>query len=134
MGPLEIDLFASRLTHQLPKFVSWRPDPLAVHSDAFSMNWRDIQGYAFPPFALIGRCLQQVRTQNVELLVPVAAQTRYPLLLHLCTDLPLLFPTSPKLVTKNNQSHPLANLQLAGRKLSVWPTYNWLDGNYPPTL
>ena len=48
-GPLEIDLFASRLTHQLPKFVSWRPDPLAVHSDAFSMNWRDIQGYAFPP-------------------------------------------------------------------------------------
>ena len=82
------------------------PDPLAVHSDAFSMNWRDIQGCAFPPFALIGRCLQQVRTPNVELLVLVApvwpAQTWYPLLLHLCTDLPLLFPTSPKLVMKDN--------------------------------
>ena len=122
-GPLEVDLFASRLTHQLPKFVSWRPDPLAVHSDAFSMNWRDIQGYAFPPFALIGRCLQQVRTQNVKLLILVApvwpAQTWYPLLLHLCTGLPLLFPTSPKLVMKDNQSHPLANLQLAGWKLSA---------------
>ena len=26
-GPLEIDLFASRLTKQLPTYVSWRPDP-----------------------------------------------------------------------------------------------------------
>ena len=40
-------------------------------------------------------------------------------LLHLCTDLPLLFPTSPKLVMKDNRSHPLANLQLAGWKLSA---------------
>ena len=54
-GPLEIDLFASRLSHQLPTFVSWRPDPLAVHSDAFSLSWQSMKGYAFPPFALIGQ-------------------------------------------------------------------------------
>jgi len=28
-GPLEMDLFATRLTTQLPYFFSWRPDPLA---------------------------------------------------------------------------------------------------------
>ena len=27
-GPLEVDLFASRLTHQIYRFFSWRPDPL----------------------------------------------------------------------------------------------------------
>ena len=26
-GPVDIDLFASRLTNQLPRFVSWKPDP-----------------------------------------------------------------------------------------------------------
>ncbi|CAB4020243.1 Transposon Ty3-G Gag-Pol poly, partial [Paramuricea clavata] len=49
-GPLEIDLFASRLTYQLPQFVSWRPDPLAVHSDAFS----------------ISRCLQQLSHESPD--------------------------------------------------------------------
>jgi hypothetical protein len=60
------------LRDQLPQFVSWRPDHLAVHSDAFSISWQNRQGYAFPPFALIGRCIQQVMTQNVEQLILVA--------------------------------------------------------------
>ena len=33
-GPLEVDLFASRLTTQLPVFYSWRPDPSAKATDA----------------------------------------------------------------------------------------------------
>ena len=33
------DLFASRLTHQLARYISWRPDPQAFQSDAFSVNW-----------------------------------------------------------------------------------------------
>ena len=124
-GPLEIDLFASRLTYQLKQFVSWRPDPLAIHSDAFSMSWHNIQGSAFPPFALIGRCLQQIVRQNVEQLILVApvwpSQPWYPLLLQLCIDHPLLFPMSPTLLTRDNQSHP-------------FPTCNWLAGNYRQML
>ena len=57
--PFQVDLFASRLTHQLPIFASWKPDPLAANIDAFSVDWGNIQGYTFPPFALIGRCLRQ---------------------------------------------------------------------------
>ena len=32
-GPFEVDLFASRLTKQLPKFASWKPDPMAAYTD-----------------------------------------------------------------------------------------------------
>ena len=39
-GPLGIDLFASRLSKQLPMYVSWRPDPEAIQTNAFSMNWK----------------------------------------------------------------------------------------------
>ena len=35
-GPLEVDLLASRLSNQLPRYFSWRPDPLAEATDAFS--------------------------------------------------------------------------------------------------
>lgn len=34
MGPLEVDLFASHLSRQLPRFYSWRPDPEAEATDA----------------------------------------------------------------------------------------------------
>jgi hypothetical protein len=146
-GPLEIDLFASRLSHQLPTFVSWRPDPLAVHSDAFSLSWQSMKGYAFPPFALIGQCLQQMLTQKVEQLILVApvwpAQPWYPILLQLCTDIPLLFPMSSALLTRDNQSHPLTSLQLAGWRLSAniikqqtfqkqLETYCWQHGEKIP--
>ena len=48
LGPCQVDLFATRLNHQLPQYVSWRPDPHAVVTDAFEMRWADFQGYAFP--------------------------------------------------------------------------------------
>jgi len=50
-GPLEVDLFASRLTTQLQRFFSWRPDPEAKALDAFIQDWSSIQGkgYANPP-------------------------------------------------------------------------------------
>ena len=36
MGPLQIDLFASQFTKQLPTFYSWRVDPEAQGTDAFN--------------------------------------------------------------------------------------------------
>jgi len=36
IGPCEINLFASRLTWQLPRFFSWRPDLEAEKTDAFN--------------------------------------------------------------------------------------------------
>ena len=48
LGPLTIDLFASRLNNQLVRYASWRPDQFAVQTDAFQMSWREEIGYAFP--------------------------------------------------------------------------------------
>ena len=47
-GPLTIDLFASRLTHQLPAYFSWRPDPWASATDAFLQDWSGKICYANP--------------------------------------------------------------------------------------
>ena len=105
-GPFEVDLFASRLTKQLPKFASWKPDPMAAYTDAFSLDWGQILGYAFPPFALIGRCVRQLRSQKVDQLVLVApvwpTQPCYPLLLQMSVEPPLLFPMFPQLLTKGS--------------------------------
>ena len=40
-----------------------------MHTDAFSLDWATFRGYAFPPFSVIGRCLQLVQSQKVEHLV-----------------------------------------------------------------
>lgn len=59
-----IDLFASRLNKQVPRFCSWHPDPEAEHFDAFSITWSQFPlVYIFPPFALIARCLQKMRAE-----------------------------------------------------------------------
>ena len=38
LEPLSTDLFASRLSTQLPNFISWKPDPLAMAVDAFTVD------------------------------------------------------------------------------------------------
>ena len=59
MGPLEVDLFASRTNAQMEKYVSWKQDPEAKAVDSFQMSWKTVKGYAFPPFCLIGRCYRR---------------------------------------------------------------------------
>ena len=57
LGPVDVDLLASRLCHQIPKYISSEPDPYAWMVDAFQINWTHLKAYAFPLFALIGRVL-----------------------------------------------------------------------------
>ena len=49
----------------------------------------------------------------------MASQPWYPVLLHLAVDKPLLLPVTPELLMKDDQEHPLTNLQLAGWVLSA---------------
>ena len=68
-GPAEIDLFADRTNHQLKKYISWKPDPTALKTDAFTVKWNGFLGYAFPPICLIGRCLAKVRAEHTNLII-----------------------------------------------------------------
>jgi len=65
-GPLEIDLFASRLAKQLPRFYSWRLDLEAENTDAFSQDWSKVRSFANPPWCLIAHSLSQTKQQRAR--------------------------------------------------------------------
>ena len=64
-----IDLFASRINNQLPRFFSFRPDPEAEVINAFSVNWHSIPFYCFPPFSCIGRVIRKIINNASGILV-----------------------------------------------------------------
>ena len=120
-----VDLFASRLNNQLPQYVSWRPDPFSLGTDAFQLTWLGLQGYAFLPFSLISRCVQKIwqERSTVVLITPLwQAQAWFSALLELAVEKPLLLPMRPDiLVDPLNQLHPLVSqgkLQLVAWKVS----------------
>ncbi|XP_040178560.1 LOW QUALITY PROTEIN: uncharacterized protein LOC120912608 [Rana temporaria] len=110
-GPLGIDLFASRLNHQLPRFFSWRPDPGASAVDAFRHFWTGETHYAFPPFSMIPKVLLQITSQKatVVLITPWwPTQPWFPLLMELAIDYPRLLPRFPHILSHPTKGiHPL---------------------------
>ncbi len=68
-GTPDIDLFASRINTQLKNYVSWRPDPTAQWVDAFSMSWKGLFVYLFPPFSLMTKVLQQLDRDHAKAVV-----------------------------------------------------------------
>lgn len=122
-GRPDIDLFASRLNAQLPRFVAWRPDPDAEAVDALSLPWRQFFFYAFPPFCLIGKCLQKVITDQADgiLIVPVwPTQPWYSQIAHLLIQEPVLLPHSKKTLSNpvTGECHPMTKLHLMCCRLS----------------
>ena len=65
----QIDLFASCLTQQLPRYYSWRVDLEAEMTDAFAQYWSHHKGFANPPWCLIPRCLSQAHAQKTRLIL-----------------------------------------------------------------
>ena len=83
-GPVEVDLFASRLTAQYPVYFSWRPDPYVAATDAFLQVWTSLKGFVNPPWNLLGRVLTQTQARQARLIliIPVwKTQPWYPTLL-----------------------------------------------------
>ena len=115
MGPLEVDLFASRLTAQCPAYFSWRPDPFAQATDALVQDWTHIRGFANPPWALMGRVLSHTQSQQAQvvLLAPIwKTQPWYPVLLEMLVDFPRRIPQHVQVT--NNQLVTIP-------QLAVWP-------------
>ena len=119
-GPLEIDLFASRLSSQLDRFFSWRPDPRVEATDAFQQDWGPLKAYANPPWCLVGRVLRQVKAQQarVILVAPVwRGQPWYPVLLEMLWDFPRWIPRSHDLFLRTSESVVMSFQP----QLAVWP-------------
>ena len=122
----------SRLTHQLKRYVSWRPDPSAVHNDAFTMDWSNLKAYAFPPFNLIPSVLQKAKKEHATLVLVAplwTTQPWWPLLIELIVDYPVYLGNNPKLlqdVSSPGAMHPLfPSLKLAVWRISGNVTKQW---------
>ena len=59
-----VDLFATRLNHQVPLCVSPVPDQHTWDIDALNINLFDLTAYAYPPTALLHRVSQKIRQRS----------------------------------------------------------------------
>ena len=110
-----IDLFATRLNHRLPLYVSPIPDQKALSIDAISMDWNRIHAYAFPPFHLIQTVINKIRISQckIVLIAPLwPDRPWFPELLGLLVSPPVSLPVMPNLLA-----------QLKGRILHQNPGY-----------
>ena len=94
--PLELDLFASRFSRKLPRFVSRFPDNLSWKVDAFSFSWPN-NIYIFPPINFIPRVIQKLiddKTHNAVLITPAwPSLSSLPSLLDLLIFDPVFIPS-----------------------------------------
>ena len=141
--PMRVDLFSNPWNAQLDTFVSWNAQPGAWATNAFSLNWRSMKGYAFPPFSVIRDCLSKIRRERASIVVVTplwTSQPWFPSLLGLSCDVPRIFrPSEILLVSAQGERNPLCEVasfrlvawmlsgeDLKGRDFRArWSTYSW---------
>jgi len=121
----KVDLFASAWNAQLPLFVSWLPQPGSWRTNAFSLDWKNLQGYAFPPMNLIQNCLSKIIRDQASLILICPywpSQSWFPILLELAVDIPRIFSFQSNLLSSaQKENHPQildGSLRLVAWKLS----------------
>ena len=70
-GTPEVDMFATLSnSHLIPRFMSPVREPRALAVDALSQDWQGRSMYMFPPFPLLNRVMQKLRsTQAAEVIL-----------------------------------------------------------------
>ena len=122
-GPHQVDTFAAVENHQLPLYISWRPDPFSMYADLFSRKLPQGSLFCFPPFCLILRLLNKIRAEfrQATVLVPFwVSRPWWPVLLDMLVEPPAILPPnslkSPRGIFKRSpiQQHPLLACSLSG--------------------
>ncbi|KZS09709.1 Uncharacterized protein APZ42_025993 [Daphnia magna] len=136
--PVQVDLFASEWNHQLPRFVSWFPQPKCWKVETFSLPWKGFDAFCFPPFSLISFCLSKLMEEEPEavLVTPYwLSQPWFPIIMDLAVAAPRrLRPSSDLLTSPLGMSHPLVqddSIRLIAWKLSGSAL---LRAEFPKTL
>ena len=96
-----VDLFATRLNHKVPLYVSPVPDQNAWDIDALNVNWSGLTAYAYPPMALLHRVIQKIRQYHCLIIVIAPGWPGMPWfwdLVQLSTEIPLQLPVSRTLL------------------------------------
>ena len=125
-GKPEIDLFATRLNAKCELYVSFKPNPNAFAVDAFTQNWNDIKGYAFPPLSLIGRILAKIKRDEASITVTVPCwqtQPWFPQFLRMVEH-----DTAPVLLKPH---HKLLQVPGTGQKHLLWKKLHLIVARFP---
>lgn len=121
-GDPNIDLFATRLNHQMLLYVSPVPDPGAWAVDALSIEWNNLSAYAFPPPQILPQVLEKVRQcSNLRLILVAPMWDRHPwhkALTDLATEGPIPLPAWRNLLKQPHTGvlHPAPSTL----KLGAW--------------
>ena len=114
---------ATRFNNKLPQFVSPVPDPQAWAVDALSLSWEDLDPYAFPPAAILGKVVEKLQDYPCNRMILIApGWPNMPWfwdLVAMSSQIPLCLPSIPNLV-----SHPFN--QVLHRNLSNLNLHAWL--------
>lgn len=115
-GQPSIDLFASRLNHQVMPYCAWQPDPNALLIDCFTTDWSQFKlNFAFPPFSVVGQALRKIRMDGAQAIVVVPHWTTQPWftqLENMMTEPPMtikVLNNTLSLAHDPSRSHPLAS-------------------------
>ena len=65
-GTPVVDMFATVHNMHLPQFMSPVPEPRALAIDALSQDWQGRSMYMFPPFPLLSKVIQKLRTTQAD--------------------------------------------------------------------
>ena len=115
----EIDLFASTLNFQLPKYCARCRDPHAWKVDALSFRWSGLPLYAFPPFSILPTVLETVAQEGADMALVGPFWPQTPWFLKLLSLLAGVLPLQKDLVYQpmSRQPHP----RLESLHLTFWP-------------
>lgn len=110
-GVPQIDLFATKSNAKCDQFVSWKPDPQAKVVDAFTISWKKLNFYAFPPFSQILKMLMKIKREKAAGIIIVpnwTGQAWFPLFKELTVGKPLYFGPCDNLLLSpyRKQTHP----------------------------
>ena len=97
-----MDLFTSRLHHQVPKYVLRYPDPGALAVHAFLLDWSKWTCLIHPPLLLLPRILRKIKEDQAATVILIApnwtGQPCFPDLILMLVDRPLLLPQRQSLL------------------------------------
>ena len=118
-----LDAFASRSTAQLPRYMSWERDHLAVAQDALIQSW-DPVSYLFPPVPLLPKVIRRIKDQKIRAII-VCPQWPSALWCNLMADIlvepPILLPHYRSILRTLDNSpvspylDPLVALHVSGK-------------------
>ena len=107
---------------QVALFVSPVPDPLATAVDALSLPWEDLDAYAFPPAAILGKVVEKLQDSPCKRIILIALgwpnMPWFWNLVAMSSQIPLSLSFLPNLLTQPFSQIPHRNL--ANLNLHAW--------------